>query len=128
MSAVAKGLIAAGVEVGDRVGLISKTRYEWTLIDYAIWFAGAVTVPIYETSSAEQIAWILEDSGARAVVAEGPDHLARISEVRSGLEDLNHVWSIGGNAVGTLTSLGADISDEELEKRRTSRRRSTSRR
>ncbi|GAB6984768.1 AMP-dependent synthetase/ligase [Nocardioides pyridinolyticus] len=120
VSAVAKGLIAAGVEVGDRVGLISKTRYEWTLIDYAIWFAGAVTVPIYETSSAEQIAWILEDSGARAVVAEGPDHLARISEVRSGLEDLNHVWSIGGNAVGTLTSLGADISDEELEKRRTS--------
>ena len=83
VSAVAKGLIAAGVEVGDRVALISKTRYEWTLLDYAIWFAGAVTVPIYETSSAEQIAWILEDSGARAVVAEGPDHLARISEVRA---------------------------------------------
>jgi long-chain acyl-CoA synthetase len=120
VSAVAKGLIAAGVEVGDRVGLICKTRYEWTLVDYAIWFAGAVTVPIYETSSAEQIAWILQDSGARAVVAEGPEHLARIAEVRAGLEDLNHVWSIGDNAVGTLTSLGADISDEELEKRRTS--------
>lgn len=120
VSAVAKGLIAAGVEVGDRVGLISKTRYEWTLIDYAIWFAGAVTVPIYETSSAEQIAWILQDSGARAVVAEGPEHLARISEVRATLDDLNHVWSIGDNAVGTLTSLGADISDDELEKRRTS--------
>src|SRR5262245_10982198 len=76
--AVAKGLIAAGVEAGDRVALISKTRYEWTLLDYAIWFAGAVTVPIYETSSAEQVAWILEDSAAKAVVAEGPDHLARI--------------------------------------------------
>ncbi|GAB3196819.1 AMP-dependent synthetase/ligase [Nocardioides hungaricus] len=119
VGAVAKGLIAAGIEVGDRVGLISKTRYEWTLIDYAIWFAGAVTVPIYETSSAEQVGWILEDSGARAVVAESPEHLARIREVRAGLEDLNHVWSIGDNAVGTLTSLGADISDEELEKRRT---------
>ena len=71
MSAVAKGLVAAGIGVGDRVALISKTRYEWTLLDYAIWFAGAVTVPVYETSSAEQIAWILRDSGARAVVAEG---------------------------------------------------------
>ncbi|GAA1152547.1 AMP-dependent synthetase/ligase [Nocardioides aquiterrae] len=119
VSAVAKGLIAAGVQAGDRVALISKTRYEWTLLDYAIWFAGAVSVPVYETSSAEQIAWILEDSGARAVVAEGPEHLARINEVRGGLELLNHVWSISDNAVGTLTSLGDDISDEELEKRRT---------
>ena len=76
---MAKGLIAAGVEAGDRVALMSKTRYEWTLLDYAIWFAGAVTVPIYETSSAEQIGWILRDSGARAVVAEGPEHLARIT-------------------------------------------------
>ncbi len=119
VSAVAKGLIASGIEVGDRVALVSKTRYEWTLLDYAIWFAGAVTVPVYETSSAEQVAWILRDSGARAVVAEGPDHLARISEVRGELEDLNHVWSIADNAIGTLTSLGDDISDEELEKRRT---------
>ncbi|WP_395694780.1 AMP-dependent synthetase/ligase [Nocardioides sp.] len=117
--AVAKGLIAAGVAVGDRVALISKTRYEWTLLDYAIWFAGAVTVPVYETSSAEQISWILRDSGARAVVAEGPDHLARIAEVRGELDDLNHVWSIADNAVHTLTRLGEDISDEELEKRRT---------
>jgi long-chain acyl-CoA synthetase len=82
--AVAKGLVAAGIEPGDRVALISRTRYEWTLLDYATWFAGAVTVPIYETSSAEQIHWILEDSGARAVVAEGPGHVARINEVRSG--------------------------------------------
>ena len=68
VTAVAKGLVAAGIGVGDRVALVSKTRYEWTLLDYAIWFAGAVTVPVYETSSAEQVAWILEDSGARAVV------------------------------------------------------------
>ena len=119
VSAVAKGLVAAGIEVGDRVAIISKTRYEWTLLDYATWFAGAVSVPIYETSSAEQIAWILADSGARAIVAEGAEHLARIREVRSGLDQLNHVWSIADNAVDNLARLGADISDEELEKRRT---------
>ncbi len=120
VSAVAKGLIAAGLEAGDRVALVSKTRYEWTLVDYAIWFAGAVTVPVYETSSAEQLGWILRDSGARAVVAEGPAHRARLAEVRGDLDALNHVWSLDDNAIGVLTRLGADISDEELEKRRTS--------
>jgi long-chain acyl-CoA synthetase len=119
VSAVAKGLVAAGIEAGDRVAVISKTRYEWTLLDYAIWFAGAVTVPVYETSSAEQIEWILQDSGARAVVAETPAHVARVSEVRARLDQLNHVWSLTDNAVGILTRLGADISDDELERRRT---------
>ncbi|SDC59287.1 AMP-dependent synthetase/ligase [Nocardioides lianchengensis] len=119
VSAVAKGLIAAGIEAGDRVALVSKTRYEWTLLDYAIWFAGAVTVPVYETSSAEQIAWILRDSAARAVIAEDAGHMARITEIRGELEHLNHVWSITDNAVDVLVSLGEDISDEELEKRRT---------
>ncbi|NYG58026.1 long-chain acyl-CoA synthetase [Nocardioides daedukensis] len=119
VSAVAKGLIAAGVEPGDRVALISKTRYEWTLVDYAIWFAGAVTVPIYETSSAEQIGWILQDSRARAVVAEGADHLSRLSGLRGDLPELNHVWSFDDNAVEVLRSLGADISDDVLEERRT---------
>lgn len=119
--AVAKGLVAAGVEVGDRVALLSKTRYEWTLLDYAIWFAGAVTVPIYETSSAEQIGWILHDSGTRAVVAEGPDHLARVREARQAhdLPELQHVWSLQDNAVDVLTRLGADVTDEVLEQRRT---------
>ena len=119
--AVAKGLIAAGVEAGDRVALLSKTRYEWTLFDYAIWFAGAVSVPIYETSSAEQIGWILQDSAARAVVTEGPDHLARVREAREAgdLDSLQHVWSIQDNAVDVLGRLGSDISDEVLEQRRT---------
>ncbi len=118
---VAKGLLAAGVEPGDRVALLSKTRYEWTLFDYAIWFAGAVSVPIYETSSAEQIGWILQDSGARAVVAEGPDHLARVREARQAgdLTELQHVWSIEDNAVDVLGRLGSDIPDEVLEQRRT---------
>ncbi len=119
--AVAKGLVAAGIEAGDRVALLSRTRYEWTLLDYAIWFAGAVTVPIYETSSAEQIGWILADSGARAVVAEGADHLARVREARQAadLTELQHVWSIEDNAVDVLGRLGSDISDELLEQRRT---------
>jgi long-chain acyl-CoA synthetase len=121
--AVAKGLIAAGVEVGDRVALLSRTRYEWTLFDYAIWFAGAATVPIYETSSAEQIEWILADSGARAVVAETPEHTGRLKEIRDRLPEVHHVWSIEtsneSGAVAVLTTLGSEISDEDLEVRRT---------
>ena len=117
--AVAKGLVAAGIEPGDRVALMSKTRYEWTLLDYAIWFAGAVTVPVYETSSAEQVQWILQDSGARAVVAESSEHVARVNGVRGGLTELNHVWSITDNAIDILSKLGQDITDESLERRRT---------
>jgi long-chain acyl-CoA synthetase len=117
--AVAKGLVAAGIEAGDRIALICKTRYEWTLLDYAIWFAGAVTVPVYETSSSEQIQWILADSGAKAVVAETSEHVARVTGVRSGLTELNHVWSITDNAVAILGRLGADIGDDQLESRRT---------
>jgi long-chain acyl-CoA synthetase len=119
VKAVSRGLVASGIEQGDRVALISKTRYEWTLVDYAIWYAGAVTVPIYETSSAEQIGWILADSGATAVVAEGHAHTSRIAEHRPDLTDLRHVWSLDDNAIGVLTRLGADIPDADLESRRT---------
>ena len=119
VSAVAKGLLAAGIEAGDRVAIISRTRYEWTLLDYAIWFAGAVTVPVYETSSAEQVEWILTDSAARAVFTETPEHSSRVKEVRDGLPELHHVWSIEGNGLGVLRTLGEDVSDEELEARRT---------
>ena len=117
--AVAKGMVAAGVLAGDRVALLSRTRYEWTLFDYAIWFAGAVTVPIYETSSSEQIEWILRDSGAVAIVAEGPAHTARVAGVRSGLQELRHLWSLEDNAVDVLSRLGGDIADDQLEARRT---------
>ncbi|MFT4286828.1 AMP-dependent synthetase/ligase [Nocardioides sp.] len=118
VTAVAKGLVAAGIEPEDRVGLFSKTRYEWTLLDYAIWFAGAITVPIYETSSAEQVRWILDDSGAKAVVAEGPEHVTRIAETRGVLTDLNHVWSFEDNGVDVLRRLGDDVPEEEIERRR----------
>src|ERR1035441_10838608 len=85
VAALAKGLVAAGIEAGGRVALLSRTRYEWTLADYAIWMAGAVTVPVYETSSAEQVEWILGDSGARALILETPAHEQAIAEVLSRL-------------------------------------------
>jgi long-chain acyl-CoA synthetase len=117
---VARGLIAAGVRTGDRVALMSRTRYEWTLLDYAIWAAGAVTVPIYETSSAEQVQWIVGDSGAVAVVVETAEHRAVLDSVRPDLPELRHVWTIADDAVGTLTGMGRQVSDEEAEQRRLS--------
>ncbi|MBZ5734304.1 AMP-dependent synthetase/ligase [Nocardioides sp. TRM66260-LWL] len=119
VAAVAKGLIASGVQPGDRVALLSRTRYEWTLLDYAIWFAGAVTVPVYETSSEEQVAWILGDSGARAALVETGAHAARVEAVRDRLPDLAHVWCLDDDAVATLRAAGEEVSDGELEARRT---------
>ncbi len=119
VNGVAKGLMAAGIGAGDRVGLMSKTRYEWTLLDFAIWTAGAVTVPIYETSSAEQVQWILSDSGAVACLVESPDHLAVVNEVRGTLGDLDNVWTIEAGAVDELTASGGDVTDADLEARRT---------
>ncbi|WP_199431861.1 AMP-dependent synthetase/ligase [Qaidamihabitans albus] len=117
---VAKGLMAAGIEQGDRVGLMSATRYEWTLIDFAIWAAGGVTVPIYDTSSPEQLHWILSDSGAKAVVVETGELSATLESVRGRLPDLDHAWRIEGDepAVEALTSLGADVADEQVHTRR----------
>jgi long-chain acyl-CoA synthetase len=117
--AVAKGLIAAGIESGDRVGLLSKTRFEWTLLDYAIWFAGGVTVPIYETSSAEQVEWILTDSAARAVLVETAGHRSVVEEARAKVDSLQHVWCLDDGATDELTTLGLDLPDERLEERRT---------
>ncbi len=116
---VAKGLVAAGVQAGDRVGLMAKTRYEWTLVDFAIWTAGAVTVPIYETSSPEQVQWILGDSGAVGAVLETPEHMAVVDEVKATLSDLKHVWCIDTGAVDELTGSGSHVADDELEQRRT---------
>ncbi|GAB3477278.1 AMP-dependent synthetase/ligase [Amycolatopsis cihanbeyliensis] len=120
--AVAKGLISAGIGKGDRVGLMSKTRYEWTLIDFAIWAAGGVTVPIYDTSSAEQVHWILADSGAKAVFVETAEHHATLGEHRGKLENLEHAWQIegSGGAIEELTAAGDGLGDEEAHNRRTS--------
>ncbi|MEU1243165.1 long-chain fatty acid--CoA ligase [Micromonospora parva] len=118
VAAVARGLIAAGIEPGVRVGLMSRTRYEWTLLDYAIWAVGAVTVPIYETSSAEQAAWILEDSNAVAVVVETEAHAALVAGVRHRLPELGQVWQIDTGGVDELVTTGAAVELAEVERRR----------
>jgi long-chain acyl-CoA synthetase len=115
---LAKGLIAAGVEPGDRVGLMSRTRYEWTLIDYALWTVGAVTVPIYETSSAEQAEWIIGDSGAKAVFVETAAHAATVGSVHERLPDLAHLWTIDDGALDDLGRRGGDIDDNVIDERR----------
>lgn len=120
VTAVARGLIASGVQPGDRVGLLSKTRYEWTLFDFAIWFAGAVTVPIYETSSAEQVRWILSDSAAVAIVVETPAHAELIESVRADVPSLARVLTIETGAVTEMEEAGAGVDAEELEQRRRS--------
>jgi long-chain acyl-CoA synthetase len=112
VTGLAKGLIAAGIQPGDRVALLSRTRYEWTLADYAIWAAGAVTVPVYETSSAEQVEWIVSDAGARAVIAETDAHAEIIASLRDRLPELSQVWRISG--LDERTATGADVTDDEL--------------
>jgi long-chain acyl-CoA synthetase len=127
VTAVAKGLVAAGIEAGDRVALMSHTRYEWTLIDYAIWVAGAVTVPVYETSSAEQAEWILTNSGARACFVETAGYEQIIEGFRDQVTALKYVWRIeaGGSEESPLTGggggggggAGASVADEVIAER-----------
>jgi long-chain acyl-CoA synthetase len=116
--AVARGLVASGVGIGDRVALCSRTRYEWTLLDYAIWFAGAVGVPIYETSSVGQMEWILSDSGASALVVETEAHLRQVDALRDRVP-LKHVWCLAHGAVDELRAAGDPVPEQELERRRT---------
>jgi long-chain acyl-CoA synthetase len=115
--AVAKGLIAAGVLIGDRVAIMAKTRYEWTVLDFAIWFAGAIVVPIYETSSVEQVEWILSDSGAVAIIVETPLLHELIQPVLP--QNLKGMWTITEDAIAQLILEGAGVSDDEINHRRT---------
>lgn len=118
VEAVAKGLVAEGIAAGDRVGLLCGTRYEWTLLDYAIWYAGAVGVPLYETSSADQAEWVLADSGAVAVVVETDTHAETVASVRERLPSLRASWTIEDGGVDALVAAGSAVTDEELEQRR----------
>lgn len=118
VKAVAKGIVASGVEPGQRVGIMSRTRYDWTVADYAIWYAGATVVPIYETSSAEQVEWILGDSNAVGVFLESAKNKKVFDEVADRLPDCTRAWIFDDGALDTLAAAGAGISDEELEKRR----------
>jgi len=120
VSALAKGLIASGVQPGERVGIMSRTRYEWALVDFAIWFAGGVSVPIYETSSPSQVAWNLGDSGAVAAFGEAAHHenVIRQAATSEGLTALTRVWQLDGGGLDALREAGTDVSDDELEARR----------
>ena len=115
--ALAAGLVASGIQVGDRIGLMAKTRYEWALSDYAIWTAGGVTVPIYETSSAEQVEWILSDSGAVAIVVENDDHSEVVASVRSKVPDLRHSWAIDNGDLDKLVQQGKGVERADLDAR-----------
>ncbi|KQQ51022.1 long-chain fatty acid--CoA ligase [Plantibacter sp. Leaf314] len=116
--ALAKGFVAAGIEPGSKIGLMCKTRYEWTLIDFAAWFAGALLVPIYETSSPSQVQWILSDSGATSVLVETPDQFARFDEVHGDLPEVTRVWQIDLGDLDKLSAAGVDVPDAEIERRR----------
>jgi len=118
VNALAKGLIASGVQVGERVAIMSRTRYEWTLADFAIWSAGGVVVPIYETSSAEQVQWILGDSGSVAVFVETDKHEGIVEDVLGDLPGLKHIWNLDGGVIESLVTLGTDVPDGEIEARR----------
>lgn len=116
--AVAKGLVARGVQVGESVGIMSRTRYEWTLLDFAIWSAGAVAVPLYETSSAEQVEWILTDADVRLLVVETAAHAAVVDEVRSAAPALRELLVLDSGAIDALVRDGATVTDEEVARRR----------
>ena len=115
--AVARGLVARGIEPGDRVAIMSRTRYEWTLLDFAVWAAGAVGVPVYETDSAEQVRWICADAGVRLAVVETPAHAAVVGHVRDDLPGLTEVLVIDEGGLDTLVAAGADVAADEVARR-----------
>lgn len=118
VKAIAKGIIASGVEPGQRIGIMSRTRFEWALVDYAVWYAGAISVPIYETSSAEQVQWILSDSGAVAVFLETHKHKAVFDQVAVDVPDVTRIWVFDDDILDELKTTGSAVSDADLESRR----------
>ncbi|MEV6104117.1 AMP-dependent synthetase/ligase [Streptomyces sp. NPDC051940] len=114
VTATAKGLIAAGLEPGGRVALMSRTRYEWCVLDFAIWAAGGQTVPVYATSSAEQVEWIVRDSGAAHLVVETAENAETATRLASPLR----MWQLDAGGLAELRALGAGVADEEVAKRR----------
>jgi len=114
--ATAKGLIAAGVQIGDRVAIMARTRYEWTILDFATWYAGAVVVPIYDTSSAEQIDWILNDSHSVGIIVETPALRDLVQTVLP--SHTRHVWTMTDDVLAILHEAGKHIGDDEIDRRR----------
>nr|WP_235978133.1 AMP-dependent synthetase/ligase [Streptomyces lycii] len=116
--AVAKGLIAHGLAPGDRLAIMARTTYEWTLLDFAAWAAGLVTVPIYPTSSASQARWIIQDSGAVACAVEEVTQARQLSSVRQDVPHLEHLWQFDTDAVAKLVAAGRGVPDREVAARR----------
>ncbi|MEV7344080.1 AMP-dependent synthetase/ligase [Streptomyces sp. NPDC093544] len=118
VQAVAKGLIAEGLAPGDRIAIMARTTYEWTLLDFAAWAAGLVTVPVYPTSSVFQVRWILQDSGAVALATETVAQAAALGPERDRIPDLRHMWVFEKGHVERLAELGRDVPDQEVGVRR----------
>ena len=116
--ALAKGLVDAGIKPGDKIAFMAKTSYEWSLVDFAIWYSGAIMVPIYETSSPAQLLWNLTDSGAIAIITETPDHFARFDEIRSEAPAVTKVWQLGLGDLDKLSKAGVKVTDAEIERLR----------
>lgn len=116
--ALAKGLLAQGVRFGDRVAIMCRTRYEWTLFDFALWTVGAQVVPVYPTSSAEQVFWMLHDAQVSAVMVEHEDHAMTIATVVDRLPTLQQLWQLDAGAVHELYEAGAHIDDDVVHRHR----------
>lgn len=120
---LARGLVVRGVNPGDRVAIMSRTRYEWTLLDFAIWAVGAVPVPVYETSSAEQVQWICSDAGVRLLFAESAQHADVVARVRHTLPQLEEILVVDDGALTDLRSLGTHLPALAVTERRDAVRR-----
>ncbi|MGA5554257.1 AMP-dependent synthetase/ligase [Streptomyces lavendulocolor] len=116
--ALAKGLLADGVRFGDRVAIMARTRYEWTLFDFALWTVGAQSVPVYPTSSADQVHWMLHDAEVTACVVEHEDHAMTIGSVVDRLPRLQRLWQLDAGAVGELVAAGERIDEEVVQRHR----------
>ena len=124
---VAKGIIAAGVEQGDRIIIISETRYEWSLLDFAVWAAGAVSVPVYPSSSLSQVRWVVEDSGAVLAITESQDHTELVQHLlvddsgtpslSGSTSQLRRILEINSSAIDTLKFEGRSLPDDVVDER-----------
>jgi len=118
VTGVAKGLVASGIELGDRVAILASTQYDWVVLDFAIWAAGGCTVAIFDSSSAEQAKWILQDSATKLLVVETAKQRAMISEIESVLPELKETLLLGDGAVAEFTTRGAELDDSVVHERR----------
>jgi len=116
--ALAKGLLARGIRFGDRVAIVSRTRYEWTLFDFALWTIGAQVVPVYPTSSAEQCFWMLYDAECTAAIVEHEDHAMTIATVIDRLPQLRELWQLDAGCVQELYDAGAHLDDDVVHRHR----------